>query len=250
METAARSRAWRAILVLFGLILFGSAADLRAGTLLSPGAGMLVRKSAEPFGVFAFAISTGGLRQKWFALKEKLDDDMVQLALCDGDRDNCASPAALKLLAIVDQARTRDGRALLGETNRAINLAIRAENDGAEDIWSSPLDTFQRGAGDCEDYAIAKLAALRLAGVAAEDLRLVVVRDTRNGEGHAIASAKLDGHWLMLDNRRMAMVEDDDARNYQPLYVLYHSAVLRYAGEPVRSESQRALMVSAETDAR
>jgi len=56
METAARSRAWRAILVLCGLTLFGSAADLRAGTLLSPGAGVLVRKSAAPFGVFAFAI--------------------------------------------------------------------------------------------------------------------------------------------------------------------------------------------------
>lgn len=250
METAARSRAWRAVLVLCGLILVGSAADLRAGTLLSPGAGVLVRKSAEPFGVFAFAISTGGLRQKWFALKERLDGDMVQLALCDGDRDNCASPAALKLLAIVDQARSHDGRALLGETNRAINLAIRAENDGAEDIWSSPLETFQRGAGDCEDYAIAKLAALRLAGVAAEDLRLVVVRDTRNGEGHAVASAKLDGHWLMLDNRRMAMVEDDDARNYQPLYVLYQSAVLKYVGEPVRGESQRVSMVSAEAAAR
>lgn len=250
METAARSRAWRAVLVLCGLILFGSAADLRAGTLLSPGAGVLVRKSAEPFGVFAFAISTGGLRQKWFALKEKLDDDMVQLALCDGDRDNCASPAALKLLAIVDQARSRDGRALLGETNRAINLAIRAENDGADDIWSSPLETFQRGAGDCEDYAIAKLAALRLAGVAAEDLRLVVVRDTRNGEGHAVASAKLDSHWLMLDNRRMAMVEDNDAREYQPLYVLYQSAVLKYAGEPVRGEGQRVSMVSPEAEAR
>ncbi len=246
METAARSRAWRAILVLCGLILFGSAAELRAGTLLSPGAGVFVRKSAEPFGVFAFAISTGGLRQKWLALKDKLDDDMVQLALCDGDRDNCASPAALKLLAIVDQARTRDGRALLGETNRAINLAIRAESDGAEDIWSSPLETFQHGAGDCEDYAIAKLAALRLAGVAAEDLRIVVVRDTRSGEGHAIASAKLDGHWLMLDNRRMAMVEDDDARNYQPLFVLYQSAVLRYAADPVRVDSQRVSMVATE----
>lgn len=250
METAARSRAWRAVLVLCGLILVGSAADLRAGTLLSPGAGVLVRKSAEPFGVFAFAISTGRLRQKWFALKERLDGDMVQLALCDGDRDNCASPAALKLLAIVDQARSHDGRALLGETNRAINLAIRAENDGAEDIWSSPLETFLRGAGDCEDYAIAKLAALRLAGVAAADLRLVVVRDTRNGEGHAVASAKLDGHWLMLDNRRMAMVEDDDARNYQPLYVLYQSAVLKYVGEPVRGESQRISLVSAEAEAR
>ncbi|QPF91353.1 transglutaminase-like cysteine peptidase [Bradyrhizobium commune] len=234
METAAHKRAWRAILFLCGLILLGSAADLRAGTLLSPGPGVLVRKSAEPFGVFAFAISTGSLHQKWFALKEKLDDDMVQLALCDGDRDNCASPAALKLLAIVDQARSRDGRARLGETNRAINLSIRAVDDGADDVWSSPLATFQRGAGDCEDYAIAKLAALRLAGIAPADLRIVVVRDTPSGEEHAVAAARLDGHWLMLDNRRMAMVEDDNARTYQPLFVLYQSAVLKYVGEPVQ----------------
>ena len=157
---------------------------------------------------------------------------MVQLALCDGDRDNCASPAALKLLAIVDQARTRDGRALLGETNRAINLAIRADDGARETSGARRSRPSQRGAGDCEDYAIAKLAALRLAGVAAEDLRIVVVRDTRSGEGHAVASARLDGHWLMLDNRRMAMVEDDDARNYQPLFVLYQSAVLKYVGEP------------------
>ncbi len=234
MESAVHKRAWRAILVVCGLILFGSTAELRAGTLLSPGAGALVRKSAEPFGVFAFAVSSGSLQQKWFALKDRLDDDMVQLALCDGDREGCGSPAALKLLAIVDQARTRDGRARLGETNRAINLAIRAVDDGAEDAWSSPLATFQRGAGDCEDYAIAKLAALRLAGIAAEDLRIVVVRDTRAGEVHAVAAARLDGHWLMLDNRRMAMVEDDNSRGYQPLFVLYQSAVMKYVDEPVR----------------
>ena len=232
METAARSRAWRAILVLCGLVLLGSAAELRAGTLLSPGAGVLVRKSAEPFGVFAFAISYGSLQQKWSALKSRLDDDIVQLALCDGDRDNCVSPAALKLLAIVDQARTREGRARLGETNRAINLAIRPASDGADDVWSPPLATFARGAGDCEDYAIAKMAALRLAGVAPEDLRLVVVRDTQAGEEHAVAAAKLDGHWLMLDNRRMAMVEDENARTYRPLFVLYQAAVLKYVDEP------------------
>lgn len=234
METAARSRTIRAIFVLCGLILFGSAADLRAGTLLSPGAGVLVRKSAEPFGIFAFAISSGGVQQKWLALRDRLDDEMVQLALCDGDRDNCASPAALKLLAIVDQARMREGRARLGETNRAINLAIRAADDGRDDVWSSPLATFQRGAGDCEDYAIAKLAALRLAGLAADDLRIVVVRDTRSGDAHAVAAARLDGRWLMLDNRRMAMVDDEHAGSYQPLFVLHEAAVMKYVDEPVR----------------
>jgi predicted transglutaminase-like cysteine proteinase len=250
METAARSRAWRAILLLCGLILLGSVAELRAGTLLSPGASLLVRKSAEPFGVFAFAISSGSLQQKWSALKDRFDDDMVQLALCDGDRDHCVSPSALKLLAVVDLARTRDGRARLGETNRAINLAIRAANDGTDDVWSSPLATFERGAGDCEDYAIAKLAALRLAGVAAEDLRIVVVRDVSAGEAHAVAAARLDGHWLMLDNRRMAMVEDDNARGYQPLFVLYRSAVMKYVDEPVRFSSADSRHVSLVAEAR
>ncbi|MGY8664480.1 transglutaminase-like cysteine peptidase [Bradyrhizobium sp. UFLA05-109] len=248
METVAHSRAWRAVLLLCGLILFGSAADLRAGTLLSPGSAVLVRKSAEPFGVFAFAISAGRVRDKWFHLKDKLDDEMVQLALCDGDRDNCVSPAALKLLAIVDQARSREGRARLGEANRAINLAIKAANDGPDDVWSSPLATFQRGAGDCEDYAIAKLAALRLAGIAPEDLRIVFVRDRQVGEEHAVAAARLDGHWLMLDNRRMAMVEDEVARTYQPLFVLYQSAVLKYVDEPAFAaapDNNRSAMIAS-----
>jgi predicted transglutaminase-like cysteine proteinase len=248
METVAHSRAWRVVLLVCGLMLVGSATDLRAGTLLSPGSAVIVRKSAEPFGVFAFAISAGQLRQKWFQLKDKLDDEMVQLALCDGDRERCVSPAALKLLAIVDQARARDGRARLGEANRAINLAIKATNDGADDVWSSPLTTFARGAGDCEDYAIAKIAALRLAGVAPEDLRIVVVRDTHAGEKHAVAAARLDGHWLMLDNRRMAMLEDDAARAYQPLFVLYQSAVLKYVDEPVlvsALENNRPALIAA-----
>ena len=81
METVAHSRAWRAVLLLCGLILVGSAADLRAGTLLSPGLAALVRKSGEPFGVFAFAVTGGSLQQKWFKLKDKLDDEMVQLAV-------------------------------------------------------------------------------------------------------------------------------------------------------------------------
>ncbi|MDE2375887.1 transglutaminase-like cysteine peptidase [Bradyrhizobium sp.] len=242
METIAHSRTLRAALLLCGWILFGSAADLRAGTLLSPGPATLVRKSAEPFGVFAFAVSDGGLRQKWFRLKDRLDDEMVQLALCDGDRAGCVSPAALKLLAIVDQARAREGRARLGETNRAINLAIRPASDfaqyGEEDVWSPPLVTFARGAGDCEDYAIAKLVALRLAGVAPEDLRIVVVRDVLQGEEHAVTAARLDGHWLMLDNRRMAMVEDDNARGYQPRFVLYQSAVMKYVDTPVLASRQ------------
>jgi predicted transglutaminase-like cysteine proteinase len=232
-----RRHAWRAIALAWGIAWFGPAADLAAGTLDSTEPSALIGGSIEPFGLFASTLSEGALREKWLGVERKLDDERVQLALCDGDRDRCASPAALQFLAIVDNAKAREGRARLGEINRAINLAIRPMSDlaqyGAIDVWSSPLVTFTNGAGDCEDYAIAKFVALRQTGISPEDLRIVIMRDTVHGEDHAVAAARLDGHWLTLDNRRMAMVEDAYVRNYRPLFVIDQYGVKRYADPPL-----------------
>ncbi|MGL1788628.1 hypothetical protein ACSTIL_23580, partial [Vibrio parahaemolyticus] len=49
-----------------------------------------------------------------------------------------------------------------------------------------------------------------------------------------VAAAKLDGRWLMLDNRRLAMVEDEAAPTYRALFVLYQSAVMKYVEDPAR----------------
>lgn len=236
MGSVGHSRVWRVVALVCGMVCFGPAADLTAGTLISPGAMDLIRRSAEPFGLFASKLSAGMLREKWLGVERKLDDERVQLALCDGDRERCVSPAALQLLAIVDNARARDGRARLGEINRAINLAIRPMSDLAQygqiDVWSSPLVTFTTGAGDCEDYAIAKFVALRLAGVAPDDLRIVVMRDTIHGEDHAVVAARLDDHWLTLDNRRMTMVEDAYVRNYRPTFVIDQYGIMQYVDAP------------------
>ncbi len=37
----------------------------------------------------------------------------------------------------------------------------------------------------------------------------------------------------MLDNRRMAIVEDDDVINYQPRFVIDGSDLMRYAAKPL-----------------
>lgn len=233
--------AWRAIVLACGLL--GFASGLRAEVQDAP-ALVALESQAEPFAVPASILSGGGVFQKWAGLQRRLDDELVQLALCDGDREGCVSPAALKLLAIVDAARTREGRARYGEINRAINLAIKATSDLAQygeiDVWASPLVTFSRGAGDCEDYAIAKLVALRLAGIATNDLRMVIVHDFVRGEDHAIAAAKLDGRWLTLDNRRMAMVEDVDARHYRPIYVIDRDHAKRYEAAPLLATTRPA----------
>ena len=213
----------------------------------------MASRSTEPFGLIAYPLSFGGLHEKWRGVERKLDDERVQLALCDGDRERCAAPAALQFLAIVDNARERDGRARLGQINRAINLAIRPMSDLAQygeiDVWSSPLATFYRGAGDCEDYAIAKFVALSLAGISPDDLRIVVMRNTILGEDHAVAAVRLDGHWLMLDNQRMAMVEDSYVRNFRPLFVIGRSGVMKYDDAPlIAATPERDVAPSASLD--
>jgi predicted transglutaminase-like cysteine proteinase len=233
------ARAWRAGIVACGLAWFGPA-GLRAETAEPATPAALLQPSAEPFGLAASPLTSGGLVDKWLGMQRRLDDDMVQLALCEGDREGCVSQAALRFLDIVDVAHMRDGRARLGEINRAINLAVKATSDLAQhgqiDLWSSPLATLERG-GDCEDYAIAKFVALRRAGIASDDLRIVIMHDTVRGEDHAVAAARLDGRWLMLDNRRMAMIWDSDVRNYRPTFVIGQHGVMRYADSSLLADA-------------
>jgi predicted transglutaminase-like cysteine proteinase len=237
MGISVHSRAWSALILACGLAWFAPAAEVSAGTLLSPGPAVLFRKSVEPFGHPTVLLMDGGLRDKWLGVQRRIEDEMVQLALCEGDREGCVSPAALQFLAIIDSAKARDGRARLGEVNRAINLAIKPASDlalyGQIDVWTSPLVTLAKGAGDCEDYAIAKFVALRQTGIAPDDLRIVIMHDTISGEDHAVAAARLDGHWLTLDNRRMAMVEDSDVRNYRPTFVIDQYGVMKYIDAPL-----------------
>jgi predicted transglutaminase-like cysteine proteinase len=232
MGLSVQFRASCALILAWAVIGIGSATPAAAGSLLSPGTAALIRKSAEPFGIPTAILSYGGLFDKWQGVQRRLEDELVQIALCDGDRDGCVSPAALKFLDIIDAARLRDGRARFGEINRAINLAFRPMSDlaryGQADVWSSPLATFANGGGDCEDYAIAKFVALRLAGVAPDDIRIVVMHDTIRGEDHAVVAARLDGRWLTLDNNRMAMIEDSNVRNYRPTFAIGAHGVMRY----------------------
>ena len=65
--------------------------------------------------------------------------------------------------------------------NRRIVFTDDTEAWGQDDYWASPLETLDKGAGDCEDYAIAKYFSLIAAGVPVARLRLVYVRATIGG---------------------------------------------------------------------
>jgi predicted transglutaminase-like cysteine proteinase len=175
-----------------------------------------------PFGTIA--AHNGAMSAKWRGLQPAIQMESRILELCRSDRMLCP-PAAARFLAIVETARNRSGRARIGEVNRAINLAIRPASDAARyqvaDVWTTPLTTFTTGTGDCEDYAIAKYVALREAGLAPEDLRIVILHDASINQDHAVAAARVDGEWLILDNRHMILLTDSQT-NMTPLVALDH----------------------------
>lgn len=185
----------------------------------------------EPFGWTTVAIPESPLTAKWHTLERAVETDMQLIAECHRYADTC-TPEARRFNAIVNDASTHDALARIGSINRAINLAIRPQSDwtlnGEEDHWSSPLETLTAGAGDCEDYAIAKYVALRMAGLSADDLRLVIAYDSRAHEEHALVAARHDGRWRLLDNRHLALMEDSSAGWYRPMYVIDSAGPRRY----------------------
>jgi predicted transglutaminase-like cysteine proteinase len=217
-----------AMLSLVGLCSDGamarSVAKLQLATLSSA---EIVPQRAVPLtrrGPFGLSVSNDSpLSARWRALQPVIRLEAQVLAACRSSPRNCL-PAASRFLAIVEAAHARSGRARVGEVNRAVNLAVQPGSDlakfGVPDVWATPLMTFATGTGDCEDYAIAKYVALREAGMADEDLRLIIVHDRKIHQDHAVVAAQVDGRWLILDNRTMLLLTDAQVRNLTPLLAL------------------------------
>ena len=83
-------------------------------------------------------------------------------------------------LAMLDELRGADVDAQLRGVNDFVNRRVRWLEDPSvgeqEDYWATPLETLGRGAGDCEDFTIAKYVSLRELEVPEPQLRLIYVK--------------------------------------------------------------------------
>lgn len=92
-------------------------------------------------------------------------------------------------------------------------------NWGVADYWAAP-NQFLEKSGDCEDYAIAKYYTLKNLGFSPEEMRIVIVRDTVRGFGHAILAVYLGDRVYILDNLSKNVLEAGKIHNYAPEYSL------------------------------
>ena len=179
---------------------------------------------SDPFGNHTIDLDTDtALFAVWEALRDQvlLDKDRFHSCIESG---NTPCPEVSILLKIVDEARQNQGKALLGHLNRSINLLIKA----APGNWTGPLEAITMRRGDCKSYSIAKYAAVRVAGISADHVRLVIVHNRRHNEDHMVVAVYQDKEWLILDNLTNLLLQDFEKRDYEPTAVLDYTGVRRY----------------------
>ena len=113
---------------------------------------------------------------------------------------------------------------LLQTTNRFFNRQLRFVDDSQNwrqnDYWASPIEALVKGAGDCEDYAIAKYFTLRRLGVPSEKLRITYVKALRYNQAHMVLTyyATPGAMPLVLDNLISEIRPASQRKDLLPVY--------------------------------
>jgi predicted transglutaminase-like cysteine proteinase len=137
-------------------------------------------------------------------------------------RSVARAPVVGKAAALARSLRHATEMQRLDAINRYVNARVRFVDDSRQyrraDVWTSANATLNRRRGDCEDYAIAKLQMLRLAGFSARDLYLVVLKDLVRRSDHAVAVVRSGGRMFVLDNGGDTILESEEVRDYRPIF--------------------------------
>jgi predicted transglutaminase-like cysteine proteinase len=145
--------------------------------------------------------------------------------------------------------------------NRKLAYKEDIDNWGVADYWASPLEALEKGAGDCEDYAIAKYFTLAAMGVPHSQLRLVYVRAARPGTPRGVAHmvlawyADADADPLVLDNLVTAIRPASRRPDLTPVFSFNAEGLwqgvgsIRAEGDPLTRLSRwRDVMAKARQD--
>ena len=110
----------------------------------------------------------------------------------------------------------------LDVVNRWVNHRIEFASDriaiGTSDRWAGAAELINRGVGDCEDFALAKLQLLQQLGFDERDLYLVVVRDLVRRADHAVLVVRVGDQLLMLDNNTDRILDASLQMDYRPVF--------------------------------
>jgi len=142
----------------------------------------------------------------WSAWQDTLDrhqSERETIHECLGNEDAC--PRRLKgLRHILLKGAELELEQQIRLVNRYINRHRykddRISSRSATGNQWETLTEFLRRGGDCEDFAVAKYFVLREFGVEAEDMRIVIGRESRRATHHAMLAIRFEGDVWLLEN--------------------------------------------------
>lgn len=142
------------------------------------------------------SLPAGPREQAWWTLFHKisLSPQVAQLRACLAAPNGCDRPELQHWQKVVAQNAGADPVAL----SRAVNAVLNYQAD-ATGHWQGPLETLT-GGGDCENFAILKMAALIALGVGPAKLHVVVLRARLAGTpNHALLAVEVEEDLPLLD---------------------------------------------------
>jgi predicted transglutaminase-like cysteine proteinase len=165
------------------------------------------------FGSVALSMRNFPVAARWAPVYKAIVDCTAG-SVCDRE-----SPAFAEIVKI---AADKGFREKLSFVNSSINRLIAYRKDsvvyGKLDYWAKPSEILEHRAGDCEDFAILKMAALLRAGIPAQSMSLVVLQDRRRKFFHAVLSVSTGSGAFILDSLGNVVMRDSDLPDYVPLY--------------------------------
>ncbi|MCT9844547.1 transglutaminase-like cysteine peptidase [Leclercia adecarboxylata ATCC 23216 = NBRC 102595] len=139
-----------------------------------------------------------------------------------------ATPAARQriaewaaLLNTPSQGRIQD---TLKQVNQFFNARMAFRDDivvwKQQDYWATPIEFLRKGAGDCEDFALAKYFTLREMGVPANQLRITYVKALELNQAHMVVTwySTPTAIPLVLDNLKTAILPATQRTDLLPVY--------------------------------
>jgi predicted transglutaminase-like cysteine proteinase len=133
----------------------------------------------------------------------------------------------------------------LTEVNRFFNRQLRFTDDirlwHANDYWATPIEALVKGAGDCEDYSIAKYFTLRRLGIPSEKLRITYVKALRQNQAHMVLTyyASPAAEPLVLDNLIGEIRPASQRKDLLPVYAFNAEGLYLPGSNSKKSDSKK-----------
>ncbi|MBY6112777.1 transglutaminase-like cysteine peptidase [Halomonas sp. DP1Y21-3] len=148
-------------------------------------------------------------------------------------------------LNLIDRLRGADLRTQLRDVNDFFNRKMQWLEDRTiwrqSDYWATPIEALGRGAGDCEDYSIAKYVTLKELGIPISKLRMIYVR-ARLGRSQITQAHMVLGYYetpgaepLILDNIAAGISRASLRTDLDPLFSFNSSGL--WAGGTTQSRA-------------